>query len=455
MKLRNRLKIITMAFLIIPLLSIMITTVTFYLSWSLSWQDDNDLTVPRFMHKPLLKILQGEADALDEHSAGIVMVLDDEANIIWARHEVQYELDKHDWTGFDKIYKELMNRMPGIPVNFIVYSYHGKSGMVMFLETAFTGAKLFKLSNLLIVIIYYGMILIPLLFIIINIRPAINSFTVLENAANEIGRGNLDVSIKLTKQSGKKNPIFKELASLEKAFDGMRNELKENHERQSRMMLAISHDLKTPLTLIKGYVEALKDGMAETPEQVIEYADVIFDRSIILEERINDLIQFAKLRTSDWQAGFSLIAVNAFIEEITQVFSDDAFIRKRKFEKNITIDSGISINGDQKMLFQILENLFDNACRYTDDNDIIRFSVERNDNNLFLRFEDSGPGISAEHRDKIFGVFYRADQTRNSRGIGVGLSSVQLIVENHGGSIEYFQSDLGGAGFLVVLPICL
>ncbi|MBI9107485.1 MAG: HAMP domain-containing histidine kinase [Spirochaetales bacterium] len=452
MTLNKRVRIIAVFILIIPVFALLITGASFFISFTLGWKESEELSVPRFLHEPLLKVLRGE-EVSKSRFAGIIMVLDQKGKIIYIAPEGQEVIDDMNWDSIDDAYAEMMEMLPGIPVNMTVYSYQNSSGLVVYVEEFFSGRKLFQTSAFVMFALYFGLIVIPVLIMSVSMQPVIRSFVSLENAAVEIGKGNLETPIRSKSKEHKGRAHAIALDSLIKAFEQMRIELKENYENQSRIMMSISHDLKTPLTLIKGYVEALKDGMAETPDEVMQYADIIFDRSMLLEERINDLIYFAKLRTSDWQARFEVFSLNNLLEESADIFINDSHIRKRSFQYNNNLPDGLNINGDRKMLFQALENLFDNACRHTKEDDIIELSAELIEDKVNILIADSGSGISEKHRQHIFEMFYRADQGRNTRGLGIGLSSAKMIVNNHGGDITYSPSKLGGAGFLIELPV--
>ena len=452
MTIRKRLRLLAAVIIFIPLIALIVTAASFLLSWSMGWKNSDELSVPRFLHAPLLSALRGD-EVIDTRFAGIIMVLDDKGEIVYIAPKAKEEIDKLNWNSMEEAYTEMMLNLPNIPINMVVYNYQGNSGVVLYIEQFFAGRKLFSASTLVIFVMYFSLIVLPVLMMSIIARPVMRSLIKLETAAGEIGRGNLDTPIQISVRGRKKNHGFHELQSLVNAFEHMRTELKENYENQGRIMMAISHDLKTPLTLIKGYVEALKDGMAETPEQVAEYADVIYDRSMLLEERINDLIYFAKLRTSDWQARFEEFSFNDLINEAVDIFENDSQIRKREFGFSHETAGEMAINGDRKLLFQVFENLFDNACRYTSIHDRIEITLAIAGDMAIITFEDSGDGISEEHRQHVFDSFYRADSGRNTRGIGIGLTSAKTIIENHGGSIYYEPSRLGGAGFVVELPV--
>jgi signal transduction histidine kinase len=452
MTLNKRIRIAAVFILIVPLFAILITSSVFFITWSLGWENAEDLSVPRFLHAPLLSALRGD-EVQNSKFAGIFLALDDKGHIAYIAPRAREEMDNQQWHSIDEAYTDIMSSIPNIPMNIAVYTYKGKSGLVFYLEEFFSGRKLFKANTLIIFSMYFGLIVLPIIIFSINSRPIMRSLVILETAAHEIGRGNLDYPVSVKGRQKKSGPHVRELDSLIQAFEDMRIELKENHENQGRIMMAISHDLKTPLTLIKGYVEALKDGMAETPEQVLEYAGVILDRSMLLEERINDLIYFARLRTSDWQTRFEEFSLGHMIDEAAEIFRNDSLIRKRKYYYRSELTADKMIRGDRKLLFQVFENLFDNACRYTLENDHIEIKAGLTGDLARITVEDSGAGIGVEHIEHIFDSFYRADSGRNTRGIGIGLTSAKTIIENHGGNIRYEASPLGGAGFIVELPV--
>jgi signal transduction histidine kinase len=452
MKLNSRLRIIAVTVLFIPLAAILISSSIVFVTWSLSWEESEDLSVPRFLHAPLLSVLKGEEEP-SSRFAGIILVMDDEGEIIYVAPQAQKEIEKFEWSSMEEAYQEIMSKMPNIPINLAVYTYQDRSGLVMYLEEFFSGRKLFRINSLVIAAMYFGLIVLPVIIFSVISRTLLRSIVSLEKAAYEIGRGNLDTPVVSQNKKDRKGHGLREIDSLVNAFEKMRLELKESHETQGRIMMAISHDLKTPLTLIKGYVEALKDKMAQTPEEITEYADVIHDRSMLLEERITDLIYFAKLRTSDWQSRFEDFSLGELLNEAAEIFKNDSMVRKRRFTYKSSISDDILTTGDRKLLSQVFENLFDNACRYTEDNDEILMSADISDSTAVICFEDSGAGIKEEHLKHIFDSFYRADSGRNTRGIGIGLTSARTIIENHGGKIRYTESELGGAGFIIELPV--
>jgi signal transduction histidine kinase len=125
----------------------------------------------------------------------------------------------------------------------------------------------------------------------------------------------------------------------------------------------------------------------------------------------------------------------------------------KHFESNIGLRNDVLLPFSEGKFERALENLFDNACRYSSGGDKIRFTVQETANSLNICMEDSGIGVSPKNRENIFELFFREDNSRNTRGMGIGLSMVQNVIESMKGEVHYFDSELGGAGFEIILPI--
>jgi signal transduction histidine kinase len=451
LKLQKRFRYIFLFIVMIPLGSMLVSALIIFTTWNSRFDNSDELEAPRFLQPVLTAILTTDYDDDKIADRGIIFLVNHRGEIIYAHPELLKtypEIIGGNWgdSGED-LYRVLMENMPSIPFSISVYRYMGEAGVAVYIpEMISPGLSVVNLGVKLVWIFYLGFILFPALAMNFFIRPMAKSLVGLENATVEIGRGNWDSPIEL--EGGNKHPFN----HLLRSFEQMRVELKENHDRQSRIMMSISHDLKTPLTSIKGYVEALQDGMAQDPEDMARYTAIIMEKTNLLEERISDLIHFSRLNTTEWKNRFTSINLMEILTEAGSIFNNDALIRKRKMELKFTTPPDLEIMGDRRMLFQVLENLFDNACRYTNEGDSIKFSAKMLDEKILIAMEDSGPGIAEEHLPHIFDDFFRADSSRNTRGIGVGLASAKTIIQNHGGAIYYSKTKLGGAGFLIELP---
>jgi signal transduction histidine kinase len=455
LNLKKRFTISFILIVIVPFATMVLFAAIAWTSWNADIVISDELEAPRFLHDTILKILEEKTKELSIADAGIVFILDHEGNTIYAASEVvelyPNILERNSWDKYGQIlYSRLMYNMPTTPFNITVFRYKGNSGMAVYLQKIVSkNANAVKISVKLILIFYLGFILIPFITLTFFMRPVALTFVALETAMIEVGKGNWDVVLPYTSPV----PQKLRLSHLLESFEIMRQELKENNERQQRILMAVSHDLKTPLTSIKGYLEAIKDGMASNPEELNSYTNIIIEKTNLLEERISDLIHFSRIHTSEWKNWMTSINLKSLLQEMGVIFKNDALIRRRKIDVSLTIPEETQIKGDEKMLFQVLENLFDNACRYTDEKESLCFTAKVKDKVVFITIEDSGQGIGSEHVPYIFDTFYRADSGRNTRGIGVGLASAKTIIQYHGGKISYEKSKLGGACFLVELPL--
>ena len=266
-------------------------------------------------------------------------------------------------------------------------------------------------------------------------------------ASDLIANGNLDESITLKYNN--------ELVHVANAIDRMRIELKGKRNVEQRFVMSVTHDLKTPLTSINGYLEAIADGVITDPEEIQEIIRLMQRKTELLDGRINELLDYSRNRTAGWREHWKDINVLDWLIEISSMFQNDADLYGRKYQSSININDGLSIKCNDKLLTRALENLFDNACRYSRDNDFIFFKASllnlKGKNILQIIMEDSGTGIEEKEMENIFELFYRNDRGRNSRGMGIGLASVQTIVRDHGGQVSCRKSESGGACFEITL----
>lgn len=238
-------------------------------------------------------------------------------------------------------------------------------------------------------------------------------------------------------------------------FESMRQQLKENNDQRARFLMAISHDLKTPLTSIKGFVEALEEGVVDNEEKKQRYYGILRSKTELLEERISELIDFSRMETINWRAQFTTFTIAPFLKELLQRYQQEARVRGVKFTAALDIPEETELHGDAKMLARALENLLDNGITYAGRGGRLELHAGLSGEGRVLQLilEDSGPGIAKDELLLIFEPFYRGDRSRNTKGFGLGLTSVKSIVEAHGGNVTAGRSPLGGAKFTLRLPL--
>jgi signal transduction histidine kinase len=208
--------------------------------------------------------------------------------------------------------------------------------------------------------------------------------------------------------------------------------------------MGVTHDLKTPLALIKGYAEAIRDGITAEPEAREKSLDIITVKVDQLEGMINDLINFVRLDTGEWQRRLKPVEFRGFLTVFTRRFSDDAELLKRRTECTIDLPEEIFLPMDEALVARALENLLGNALRYTPEGGVIRFRALGPESSarppdqipaVILELSDNGPGIPRKDLPHIFEAFYRGDNSRRQQGMGLGLSVVKGVIDSHGWTI--------------------
>jgi signal transduction histidine kinase len=313
----------------------------------------------------------------------------------------------------------------------------------------------FLFHPLFIVLVISFAFVLVMSFIII--RSITRSVLVLENATRRIAAGELDLEVDVGKTAFLRKD--NEITSLTFSLNRMRLELKEEGQRRSRFIMGISHDLRTPLALIKGYAEALEDGMAEEPETQNRYLEVIADKTDQLEGMIESLINFVRLDTGEWRQRLAPIKLRAFLTGYARRLSADAELLKRRAECAIDLDAELAIPMDEDLVSRAVENLVNNSLRYTPEGGLVRLRAYQSSlgdrggeesRRVIIEVEDDGPGIAAADLPHVFESFYRGDNSRRQQGMGLGLAVVKGVIDSHGWEIHVespaFPAAAGGGG---------
>jgi two-component system OmpR family sensor kinase len=286
-------------------------------------------------------------------------------------------------------------------------------------------------------------------------RPAHNRLRTLEQAARALGEGRTDV--RATETGGD------EVSSLARTFNRMAADLDSRaaalteSDRARRQLLAdVSHELMTPLSAIRGYVETL--GMAEVPlDQPTRqrYLGIVEEETHKLEAIIGDLLDLARLEGG----GDTIRQVPVSVGDLFSRLSDrhQPAMRERGVVLERQIDPGTpDIRGDAARLEQALQNLAANAIRHTPPGGRVTLHASPFDGRVRIIVRDTGAGIPPEHLPRVFDRFYKVDAARSGTavpsGSGLGLSIVRAIVERHGGTVTASNAPEGGAVFELILP---
>lgn len=283
-----------------------------------------------------------------------------------------------------------------------------------------------------------------------SMEKSINDLT---KAARYVRDGNLDFEVM--------GSVYDEIDVLCGNFDAMRKELKlaeqrEKYMKRERSMLLanISHDLKTPITSIKGYVEGIRDGVADTPEKMERYLDTIYSKTEVIDEMVNNLSVFSKLELSRMIFEFEKGDINAFLRGFIKDCRLDFEKNNITFINNIP-DSPAFVRLDYEKIKRVFSNLIDNAVKYGNaDNPALEISAFTRDGGAYVCVADNGMGIDENEIKNVFDGFYRVDSSRSIKGSGLGLGIAKKIVENHGGKIWLKSEGLGkGTTAVVYLPL--
>ena len=215
----------------------------------------------------------------------------------------------------------------------------------------------------------------------------------------------------------------------------------------------VSHELKTPITAIKGFVETLRDGAINHPQNAKRFLDIVYKHSERLNAIVEDLLSLSRLEQKSTDFEFEKFNIKMLLKNVIE---NHEFMAKEK-SINIGLDCPenlfAKVNGS--LIVQAVENLIDNAIKYSNSNTNINLNASSDGEKLYISVKDEGYGFSKEHMPRLFERFYRIDKSRSrdEGGTGLGLAIVKHIVQVHKGSVEV-QSEPGkGSMFTIILPV--
>ena len=266
----------------------------------------------------------------------------------------------------------------------------------------------------------------------------------LKKATQNIKEGNLDFVLEVEGDD--------EFSELCRDFEEMRKRLKESAEEKvlldkenKELISNISHDLKTPITAVKGYVEGIMDGVADTPEKMDRYVKTIYNKTNEMDHLINELTFYSKIDTNRIPYTFSKLNVEDYFSDCAEETGLELETRGIELVYANYVESGVQVIADGEQIRRVIHNIISNAIKYMDKpKGIIQIRVKDVGDFIQVEIEDNGKGIAAKDLTSIFDRFYRTDVSRNSSkgGSGIGLSIVKKILEDHGGKV-WATSRLG------------
>ena len=266
----------------------------------------------------------------------------------------------------------------------------------------------------------------------------------LKLATDNIKEGNMDFEMPKVSNN--------EIGDVCRDFEEMRKRLKESAEEKvlmdkenKELISNISHDLKTPITAVKGYVEGIMDGVADTPEKIDRYVKTIYNKTNEMDHLINELTFYSKIDTNRIPYTFSKLNVEDYFSDCAEEVGLELETRGIELVYANYVEDNVQVIADGEQIRRVIHNIISNAIKYMDKpKGIIQIRIKDVGDFIQVEIEDNGKGIAAKDLPSIFDRFYRTDVSRNSSkgGSGIGLSIVKKILEDHGGKV-WATSRLG------------
>lgn len=298
-----------------------------------------------------------------------------------------------------------------------------------------------------------GLILAPLALIMILLtiwigRKIIIAITKplsqMERVANHMAMGDFSERITITSED--------EIGRLGKAFNKMVHSLETEDVKRKEFLANVSHELRTPLSYIKGYSEAILDGVAKG-EQQFKFTQLIHKEAGRMQRLVHDLLDLAQLEGERFPLKKQPIVFAQLIEDVLETYELKCIEKQIRIETNL--DPDIIVMIDEDRMQQVLHNLLDNAIRYTEQANTIMIQLKRTDKQCELKVKDTGIGIDAEHLEQLGERFYRVDKARSRQhgGTGLGLAIVKQIVHIHNASWRVESEKGKGTTFIIKLDV--
>lgn len=284
-------------------------------------------------------------------------------------------------------------------------------------------------------------------------RSVLRPLSKLQEATRKIRDGNLDFTLDIEEDD--------EIGELCQDFEEMRIRLKESAEQKiqydnenKELISNISHDLKTPITAVKGYVEGIMDGVADTPEKMDRYIRTIYNKANEMDRLINELTFYSKIDTNRIPYTFNKIHISDYFEDCV----DELSVELESSGVSLTyfnyLEEDAVVIADAEQLKRVINNIVSNSLKYMDKpKGVINIRLRDVGDFIQIEIEDNGKGIAQKDLSNIFERFYRTDASRNSSkgGSGIGLSIVKKIMEDHGGQV--WATSKEGTGTTMYLAL--
>ena len=264
-------------------------------------------------------------------------------------------------------------------------------------------------------------------------------------ATNEYSKGNLSYHVK---------PMHNdEIGRLGMSLDYMASQLNESDKFQQKFLSNISHDFRSPLTSIKGYLEAIQDGTIP-PEMLDKYIGIMLFETERLTKLTSNILTLNELDPKSVRLDISTFDLNSIIRHTVETF--EGTCKKKGIKFNITYANSVqNVKADKGRIQQVIYNLIDNAIKFSKENSYIYITVKEKGEKAQISIKDTGCGIAKEDIDKIWDRFYKSDSSRgrDKKGSGLGLSITKEVIQAHGENIDVVSTVGVGTEFIFTLEV--
>ena len=423
-----------------------------------------------YMHSPNRYLMKGSVDIVNQNIS--LLSDDDEKKLELSLKMLPKEVEALVWRSSDK--KVFYSTMPEIKVGTSmqrdkIWNFAEKTSSEYFYQVS----KIRPISSDALLITRLPRNLVNteqqtkhfLRILAIIILLAISSFVIILFISKTIftGLNKIQFSSAHLAEGNFSEPIVIHTSNKDNEFncilnslETMRCELQEIQERKNRFIMGISHDLRTPVSVIKGYSEAVQDNVITEKDEIKKTIELIEQKASQLEGMIDTLINFMKLNNTEMKEQLVSNSVTKLIKDFAKYAEVTGTIFKRKVTTDINIGKEIKIPLNTLLVQRSFENLFSNAIRYTKENDLIEISAflsnDEDNNFIVFKIKDSGCGIDKKDLDYIFDLFYRGTNSRQEEGMGIGLAVVKNIMKTHGWDISVESQKGNGSCFTIKIP---
>ncbi len=246
----------------------------------------------------------------------------------------------------------------------------------------------------------------------------------------------------------------KEVRQLAQTFNSMSQQVTASARSQREFIASVSHEIKTPLTSIQGFAQAILDGTVHTKKEINKAASVILIETNRLHRLMLDLLTLARLEAGTDDMQTEMVSVKAMLQNMVDKFS--ILAEQNAIQLKLNEPPDVFVLGDGDRLAQVFSNIIDNALKFTPVHGKVEIAADAVENDIIIQIEDNGIGIPLDEHERIFERFYQVDSARKygkKKGFGLGLSIAREIIQSHHGQIWVENNPDEGSVFFVKLPI--